>query len=98
MRAATDISHMTPMYSDQKIKQIANGTSLGIAKWVRATAKAQNVSVRQRRLSDKFARAVSRLSDAEIDLDQVEELLVALRRSRVITPFQRGLLQVHYLR
>lgn len=98
MRTATSISHMTPTYSDSEIKQIANGTSLGIAKWVRATAKARNISVRRQRLSDKFARSVSRLSDAEVDLDQVEELLVALRRYQVITPFQRGLLQVHYLR
>jgi hypothetical protein len=48
--------------------------------------------------SVKFAKAVSRLSDAEANLDQIEELLVALRRSHIITPFQRGLLQINYLR
>lgn len=88
---------MTPVFSDQQIKKIADGTSLGIAKWVRATAKERNISI-LRMPSDRFARAASRLSDAEADLDQVERLLVALGRSRVITPFQRGLLQVHYLR
>jgi hypothetical protein len=51
-----------------------------------------------RQLTQRFARAVSRLSDSEVDLDPVEELLVAMSRSGIITPFQRGLLQVHYLR
>ncbi|HEY2115949.1 MAG TPA: hypothetical protein VGJ51_12715, partial [Candidatus Angelobacter sp.] len=87
----------TPMFSDQQIKKIADGTSLGIAKWVRATAQERNISI-LRMPSDRFAKAASRLSDAEADLDQVEQLLVALGRSRIITPFQRGLLQVHYLR
>jgi hypothetical protein len=86
------------MFSDQEIAKIANSTSSNIAKWVFATARERNIFVRRRRPSDKFARAVSRLSDAATDLDQVEELLVALRRSRIITPFQRGLLQVNYLR
>jgi hypothetical protein len=85
------------MFSDQQIKKIADGTSLGIAKWVRATAQERNISI-LRMPSDRFAKAASRLSDAEADLDQVEQLLVALGRSRIITPFQRGLLQVHYLR
>lgn len=90
-------SSTTPRFSDQEIRKIANQTSLGIANWVRATAKERNISI-LRMPSDRFARAASRLSDAEADLDQVERLLVALGRSRVITPFQRGLLQVHYLR
>jgi hypothetical protein len=90
-------SRTTPMFSDQEIEQIANSTSSGIANWVCATASARNISIRWMP-SDKFARAVSRLSDAETDLDNVERLLVALGRSRVITPFQRGLLQVQYLR
>jgi c-di-AMP phosphodiesterase-like protein len=90
-------SCMTPAFSDQEIQQIANGTSTDIAKWVEAIARERNIYVR-RMTSDRFARAVSRLSDAETDLDQVEELLVALGRLRVITPFQRGLLQVKYLR
>jgi hypothetical protein len=96
MSTATNSSRA--VYSDQEIEQISSGTSIGIAKWVRATAAERKISVRRRRPLANFARAVSRLSDAEVDLDQVEELLMALRRSRVITPFQRGLLQVHYLR
>lgn len=48
--------------------------------------------------NDKFVKAVSRLSDGVVDLDPVEELLVALGRTGVITSYQRGLLQVRYLR
>jgi hypothetical protein len=48
--------------------------------------------------NDKFVKAVSRLSDGVVELDPVEELLVALGRAGVITSFQRGLLQIHYLR
>jgi hypothetical protein len=91
-------SHATPKFSDQEIEKVAKGTSVAIAKWVRSVAGERNISARSRRPAGTFARAVSRLSDAEVDLDPVEELLVALRRSQVITPFQRGLLLVHYLR
>jgi hypothetical protein len=48
--------------------------------------------------NDKFVKAVSRLSDGIVELDPVEQLLVALGRASVITSFQRGLLQIHYLR
>jgi len=48
--------------------------------------------------NDKFVKAVSRLSGGVVDLDPVEELLVALGRAGVITSYQRDLLQVHYLR
>jgi hypothetical protein len=87
----------TPLFSDQQIEQIAKGASVGIANWVRRMAEERGISPR-RRPSDQFARAASRLSNAVTDLDPIEELLVALRRAQVITPFQRGLLQVHYLR
>jgi hypothetical protein len=52
----------------------------------------------RRRPKDEFVKAVSRLSDGVVDLDPVEELLVALGIAGVISSFQRGLLQVHYLR
>jgi hypothetical protein len=41
---------------------------------------------------------VSRLSDGVVDLDPVEESLVELDRAGVINGYQRGLLQVQYLR
>jgi hypothetical protein len=84
-------------FSDHQIRQVANGSSEAIARWAEATAKERGISVRLMP-NDKFVKAVSRLSDGVVDLDPVEELLVALGRAGVITSFQRGLLQVHYLR
>jgi hypothetical protein len=84
-------------FLDWQIQQIADGTSLSIGEWVRTTAKEKGITIPQSQIR-RFAKAVSRLSDAEVDLDEVEELLIALRRAQVITPSQRGLLQVHYLR
>jgi len=46
----------------------------------------------------QFVKALSRLSDGVVELDPVEELLVALGRAGILTSYQRGLLQVHYLR
>jgi hypothetical protein len=86
-----------PIFSDQEIGEIARGNSHRIAQWVLEIAKERNIFVRQM-TSDKFAQAVSRLSDAETDLDHIERLLIVLNRSRIITPSQRNLLQVQYLR
>jgi hypothetical protein len=83
--------------SDGQIQQIANGSSASIAEWVRSTASERGIHP-HRGPVDTFADAVSRLSDAEVDLDAVEETLIALRGAGVITSFQRGLLQVGYLR
>src|SRR5580698_9030461 len=84
-------------FSDQEIQQVALLDSQGIAEWTRSTAEERGVSVR-RLPNHKFVRAVSRLSDGVVDLDPIEELLVALGRAGVISSYQRGLLQVHYLR
>ena len=86
-----------PPFSDQQIRQIASGRSRVIAEWARSTAQQRGISVR-RMPNHEFVKAVSRLSDGVVDLDPVEELLVALGRAGVITSYQRGLLQVHYLR
>jgi hypothetical protein len=48
--------------------------------------------------NDKFVRRSPVFQMGVVDLDPVEELLLALGRAGVITSFQRGLLQVHYLR
>jgi hypothetical protein len=90
-------SYEAPVFSDQEISEVAGGDSHRIAEWVQATAKERNVFVRQM-TSDRFARAVSRLSDANTDLDHIERLLIVLNRSRIITSSQRNLLQVQYLR
>jgi hypothetical protein len=97
---ANALHHSPPLsatFSHQQILQVANGTSVDIAKWVCEAAAERGVAVRRDAL-DVFADAVSRLSDAEVELDPVEELMIALRRAGVISPYQRGLLQVSYLR
>ncbi len=83
--------------SDGQIQQIAKGSADSIADWVRSMASERGIYP-QRGPVDTFADSVSRLSDAEVDLDAVEEALIALRGAGVITSFQRGLLQVGYLR
>jgi hypothetical protein len=102
MNAATAASFSkrstkSPLFSDQQIRQVVGRSSNDIANWVKTTARERGVSVRSLP-NQKFFKAVSRLSDGVVDLDPVEELLVALGRAGVITSFQRGLLQVHYLR
>lgn len=87
----------TAAFSDQQIRQVANKDAAAIAQWAFMVAKERGIRVRPRP-NEQFIKAVSRLSDGVVDLDPVEELLVALGRARVISAFQRGLLQVHYLR
>jgi hypothetical protein len=84
-------------FSDDQIVQIAQSGKVVIAEWVSSAAQEQGVIVR-RRPTDTFAKAVSRLSDGVVDLDPVEESLVELDRAGVINGYQRGLLQVQYLR
>lgn len=87
----------TPVFSDQEIRQVADRDSVSIARWTHMVAKERGIRVRPRP-NDRFVKAVSRLSDGVVDLDHVEELLVELGRAGVISSYQRGLLQVHYLR
>ena len=47
---------------------------------------------------DDFALAVSRLADAEVDLDPVERLLVGLQRRAILTPQEGFALHAIYLR
>jgi hypothetical protein len=101
----SDISHCTaakrvariPAFSDQQIREVATTDSRAIACWARQVARERGIQLRPRP-NDRFVKAVSRLSDGVVDLDPVEELLVALGRAGVISSYQRGLLQVHYLR
>lgn len=86
-----------PVFSDQEIRQVVDRDSASIARWTYAVAKERGICVRPRP-NDRFVKAVSRLSDGVVDLDHVEELLVELGRAGVISSYQRGLLQVHYLR
>jgi hypothetical protein len=86
-----------PVFSDQQIYEVATSNSRTIACWARQVARERGIQLRPRP-NDRFVKAVSRLSDGVVDLDPVEELLVALGRAGVISSYQRGLLQVRYLR
>jgi hypothetical protein len=86
----------TAVFSDQQIREVATRDSRTIASWARQVAYERGIQLRPRP-NDRFVKAVSRLSDGVIDLDPVEELLVALGRAGVLSSYQRGLLQVHYL-
>jgi hypothetical protein len=77
--------------------RIAQSGRNAIVEWVASVAEQERVVVR-RQPTDTFARAVSRLLDGVVDLDPVEESLVAMSQAGVINGYQRGLLQVHYLR
>jgi hypothetical protein len=94
---AVGASPRKPLFSDQAIYDIASRSPHDIAEWAKSTAHQRGIEVR-RHPNDKFMKAVSRLSDGVVDLDPVEELLITLGRAGVITSFQRGILQIHYLR
>jgi hypothetical protein len=85
------------VFSEDEIRDVADGSSESIAEWVRVTAHRLGISFRTRP-SDLFADAAARLSDAEVEFDEIEHLLIALERARIINAFQRGLLQIKYLR
>lgn len=84
-------------FSDQQIEHVAESGPDRIAEWTSRVAHDRGVRVRVRP-NEGFVKAVSRLSDGVVELDPIEELLVALVRARVISAFQSGLLQIRYLR
>lgn len=90
-------SSKIPVFSDQQIREIATNDAASIAQWTFATAKERGICFCPGP-NEQFIKAVSRLSDGVVDLDPVEELLVALGRAGVLSTFQSGLLQVNYLR
>ena len=71
--------------------------SADLAAWVTTTAHVHGVDVSHEPL-DVFANAVSSLSDAGVQTDRVEDLLLALSRAGVITPLERLQLHSAYLR
>lgn len=98
MSAAHPVAvHKSPSVTSQQVAQVARGTSVSIGNWVRKTAQEHGITYRST-LTRHFAEAASRLSDADVELDQIEQLLIALRRAGIITAIQRGLLQSNYLR
>jgi len=85
------------VFTNQHIAKVAAKPPVVIGRWVTYTAHKRRVMYRSKP-TDRLAQTASRLSDAEAHLDSVENLMVALGRAKVITAFQRGLLQVNYLR
>lgn len=67
------------------------------ARWIHDTARQHGVSYTDLPL-DRFAAAVSRLSDADVQFDQTEELLLALARAGIVSSTQSFGLHAAYLR
>lgn len=68
-----------------------------VATWVRGTARLYGIHFEPPPM-DSFAATVSRLADAEVTLDPIEQLLLALHRHHVISDAQRFALHATYLR
>lgn len=67
------------------------------ASWIRDMARHHGVTFAQAPV-DTFATAVSCLSDAGVQLDEIEQLLLALTRAGVVSDAQRFALHATYLR
>jgi hypothetical protein len=91
------LSTLRPAYSDEKIRTIAQRHPGRISAWVQANTRKRGIYQLNTRYN-KLASAISRLSDSEAELDNTEQLLVAMSKAKVITTSQLGVLQVNYLR
>ncbi len=81
---------------DTDINHVIRG-DVDVAAWVRETAAHHGVVLAEASV-DVFANAVSRLSDAEVRLDPIEQLLLALERAEIVVGRQGVLLHAAYLR
>lgn len=72
-------------------------TASSTAALIRAMAARHRVNYVQTR-SDQFANHITRLSDDTIELDEIEQLLIALQRAGHISRDQLVHLQARYLR
>ncbi len=68
-----------------------------VAAFVRDLARRHQVRYR-RTATDDLADAITRLADDDVTLDEVEHLMIALRRAGVLTADNFVPLQVKYLR
>ena len=66
-----------------------------VASHIRSLAATHGI-VYQPTALDAFAADVSRLSDAAVEPDEIDDLLVALVRTGVLTPHEGILLQSEY--
>ncbi len=70
--------------------------SASVAAWARAIALQHGIAFMAGSV-DIFANAVSRLSDLDVQVDEVEQLLLALGRRGIITNQQRCALHGAYV-
>ncbi len=70
--------------------------SASVAEWVRAIARQHGIAFMAGSV-DIFANAVSRLSDLDVHVDEIEQLLLALGRRGIITNQQRCALHGAYV-
>ena len=84
---------------DQLTSSLADAIAgrTNVAAWIQATAQQAGVSAEPQPV-DVFADAVSRLSDAAVRLDPVEQLLLALDRAGIVTGPSAVRLHAAYLR
>ena len=92
------MDHPAAIYPTQPIglEHAIHGAG-GVAAWARATAEHHGL-VAQTEPVDTFADAISRLSDAEVDLDPNERLLLAIERAGIVDGRQGVLLHAAYPR
>ncbi len=72
-------------------------TASSTAALIKTMAAQHRVNYVQTR-SDRFANQITRLSDDTIELDEIEQLLIALQRAGHISRDQLVQLQARYLR
>ena len=72
------------------------GEQRHIEEYVRELASAHGVTL-QEDTYDRLARVLTKLSDDDVELDEVERLLVALKRKGVIEKTEMLMLQLEYL-
>jgi Ran GTPase-activating protein (RanGAP) involved in mRNA processing and transport len=69
----------------------------GVAEFIRGLAKQHNV-VYLKTSYDDLAEAITRLSDDDVVMDEVENLIIALERAGILPSEQVVPLHVNYLR
>lgn len=73
------------------------GRTTTAATWIRDQARRHGVTFAETPV-DTFAAGVSRLSDAGVQLDETEQLLLALERAGIVSGTQSFALHAAYLR
>lgn len=72
------------------------GEQRNVEGYVRALASAHGVSLEEDAY-DRLAQVLTKLSDDDVELDEVERLLVKLKRKGVIEKTEMLMLQLEYL-